>query len=57
MKYPRQIVVFIENAGQEDEWFDVSEDAAKQGESRKVGLYELKEVVTLTTEVKVSKSK
>ena len=57
-KYPKQIIVFRNNEGQDDEWFEVSEklfDAACMDQPRIVGLYELKDTVTLTTEVKVNK--
>lgn len=57
-RYPKQVAVFWQNEGEEDEFLEVwkdIDDLAVVGESRKVALYELKEVVTVTAEVKVSK--
>lgn len=55
-KLPKEIIVSCEEEGNQDEFLEVHEnidDVAVIGERKKVGRYVLKEVITVTAEVKV----
>ena len=54
MKIPQEVFVFIGGAGG-DEWLNAEETleaCAAKGEKRLVGVYELKETISVTLEVK-----
>jgi hypothetical protein len=55
-KYPKQIIVFLENEGDEDEYlgvFDSFENVASFDGLRRVALYDLKDVVSVTAKAEI----
>ena len=54
MKFPKLVYVYIYKSDKE-EWLNVeptAEDCAEKGEKRLIGVYELKEKINVTLEVK-----
>jgi hypothetical protein len=55
MKLPKLVYVFVYKEGKDEEWLNVestAEGCAEKGEKRLVGVYELKEKITVSLEVK-----
>lgn len=54
MKLPKKVYVYVENEGTNEEWLSAEKTAeghATKGEKRLVGVYELKEKISVTLKV------